>query len=70
MKLQSNYCIVRAAYRAIDGGEPRLVHALNHPRVLSIGCLVGPINRLLGVRHFMTGVLIGVAVVVAAFVLV
>ena len=58
------------AYRAIDGGEPRLVHAMNQPRVLSIACLAGPMNRHRGVRHFMTGVLIGAAVLVVVFVLV
>ena len=43
---------------------------MNQPRVLSIACLAGPMNRHLGVRHFMTGVLIGTAVLVVVFVLV
>ena len=43
---------------------------MNQPRVLSIASLAGPISRHHGVRHFMTGVLIGAAVLVVVFVLV
>ena len=43
---------------------------MNQTRVSSIACLAAPMNRYLGIRHFMTGVLIGTAVLVVVFVLV
>jgi hypothetical protein len=43
---------------------------MNQPRVLSVACLAASTNRQPGVRHFMTGVLIGAVVLVVVFVLV
>jgi hypothetical protein len=43
---------------------------MNQVRVLSIASLAGSMIRPSGVRHFMTGVLIGAAVLVVVFVLV
>lgn len=43
---------------------------MNQPRLLSISCLARPMNRRRGARHFMTGVLIGAAMVAVAFVVV
>ena len=43
---------------------------MNQPRALSIASLAEPMSRHRGVRHFMTGVLIGAAVLVVVFVIV
>jgi hypothetical protein len=42
---------------------------MNQARVLSIASLAGSMSRHRGVRHFMTGVLIGAAVLVVVFML-
>jgi hypothetical protein len=43
---------------------------MNQPRVLSVACLAASMNGRPGVRHFMTGVLIGAALLGVVFVLV
>ena len=43
---------------------------MNERRLPSIACLVVPMNRHLGFRRFMAGVLIGAAVLTAVFILV
>jgi hypothetical protein len=43
---------------------------MNRPRALSIACLPRRMNAHFAARHFMTGVLIGAAVLAVVFVLV
>ena len=43
---------------------------MSERRLVSIGYVVATMNRHPGVRHFMTGVLIGAALLAALFVLV
>jgi hypothetical protein len=50
--------------------ESRLVLAMNQPHALSIGCLPRRMNAYFAARHFMTGVLIGAALLAIVFVLV
>jgi hypothetical protein len=43
---------------------------MNQPRALSTACLPQPVDGHFAARHFMTGVLIGAAVLAVVFVLV